>query len=127
MHATASIWTIPPPTTRYPRVASDLEVDVAIVGGGLTGITAALLLADGGKRVAVLERGTIGSGVSGRSTAHVTEAADTRYAELEGRDRDLARIVFESGRAAMDLIGTLAQYCRDHAGFRRLPAVENKS
>lgn len=121
MHSTSSIWANPAPTTRYPRIASDLEVDVAIVGGGLTGVTAALLLADGGKRVALLERGRIGNGVSERSTAHVTEAVDTRYVELEGRDRELACIVRESSRTAMDLIATLAQYCDGQAGFRRVP------
>jgi len=121
MQATSSIWIDSAPPTRYPRITSDLEVDVAIVGGGLTGVTAALLLAERGRRVAVLEGGTIGNGVTARSTAHVTEAVDTRYAELERRDPNLARSVRESSRAAMDLIATLTQYCRGEAGFRRVP------
>lgn len=121
MNATASIWTNRTPAPRYPRIDANLDVDVAIVGGGLTGVTAALLLADAGKRVAILEGRRIGAGVSERSTAHVTEAIDTRYSELERRDRDLARIVRASSRAAMDLIARLAQYCPGQAGFRRVP------
>src|SRR5690606_28212468 len=81
----------------------------------------ALLLADSGKRVAILEGRRIGSGVTQRSTAHVTEAIDTRYVELERRDHDLARVVRESSRAAMDWIARLAQYCPGQAGFRRVP------
>lgn len=121
MQATPPIWTQGAPPPRYARIDSDLEVDVAIVGGGLTGITAALLLAEAGKKVAVMEGRRIGSGVSERSTAHVTEAVDTRYTELERRDPHLARAVRESSRAAMDLIARLAPLCRDHAGFRRVP------
>lgn len=121
MTDTASIWTNHTPAVRYPRIEADLEVDVAIVGGGLTGVTAALLLADSGKRVAILEGRRIGSGVTQRSTAHVTEAIDTRYVELERRDHDLARVVRESSRAAMDWIARLAQYCPGQAGFRRVP------
>ena len=121
MQPTASIWTQGASAPRYPRVPSDLDVDVAIVGGGLTGITAALLLAQGGKKVAVLESRRIGSGVSERSTAHVTEAVDTRYLELERRDPNLARAVRESSRAAMDLVARLAQESDGEVGFRRVP------
>lgn len=121
MRATSSIWTQGELAPRYPRLDSDLEVDVAIVGGGVTGLTTALLLAEGGRKVAVLEGRRLGSGVSERSTAHVTEAVDTRYAELERRDTDLARAVRESSRAAIELIARLAPGCDGQAGFRRVP------
>jgi len=121
MHGNPSVWTNSAPANHYPRIATDLEVDVAIVGGGITGVTAALLLADGGKSVAVLESGRIGNGVSARSTAHVTEAVDTRYTELERRDPGLARAVCESSRAAINLMARLAQHCDRQAGFRRVP------
>jgi len=121
MANTTPLWDRTPSATRYPRLSKHLEVDVAVVGGGLTGMTAALLLAEGGKSVAVLEGGRIGNGVSARSTAHVTEAVDTRYTELERRDPELARIVRRSSRAALDLMQLLAQHCEDQAGFRRVP------
>ena len=62
-----------------PALAQDFTVDVAIVGGGVTGLTAALLLQRAGKSVAILERYGVAAGVTGRTTAHLTEALDTRY------------------------------------------------
>lgn len=62
-----------------PALTQDLTVDVAIVGGGVTGLTAGLLLQRAGKKVAILERFGVAAGVTGSTTAHLTEALDTRY------------------------------------------------
>lgn len=51
----------------WPQLTGDIEVDVAVVGGGFTGISAALRLAEAGVSVAVLEAGTPGFGASGRN------------------------------------------------------------
>ena len=51
--------------------AGDMTVDVAIVGGGYTGLGAALELAEHGTSVAVLEAGRIGGGASGRNGGQV--------------------------------------------------------
>ena len=57
------------PPARRPALAGDLDVDVAIVGAGYTGLWTAyyLLLADPGLRVAVLEAEHAGFGASGRN------------------------------------------------------------
>lgn len=59
-----------------------LSVDVAIVGGGITGVTAALLLKRAGLRVAVLESRRVGSGETNKTTAHLTEVLDLRFRDL---------------------------------------------
>jgi glycine/D-amino acid oxidase-like deaminating enzyme len=51
----SSYWVESTPETGYPRLDGDLEVDVAVVGGGITGVTTAFLLKRAGKRVALLE------------------------------------------------------------------------
>ena len=53
------------------RLAGDLDVDVAIVGAGFTGLNAALALAEAGTSVAVLEAAHLGYGASGRSGGQV--------------------------------------------------------
>ena len=48
------------------------EVDVVVIGGGITGLTTAYLLTRSGKRVAVFDRERIGSGETGNTSAHLT-------------------------------------------------------
>ncbi len=56
---------------RYSPLAGDMEVDVAIVGGGFTGLSAALELARAGREVALLEAGPLGWGASGRTGGQI--------------------------------------------------------
>ena len=55
-----SYWTDSEPIPGYPALNRDIEVDVAVVGAGITGLTAAYLLKQAGRRVAVLDRDRIG-------------------------------------------------------------------
>jgi glycine/D-amino acid oxidase-like deaminating enzyme/nitrite reductase/ring-hydroxylating ferredoxin subunit len=57
--------------------------DVLIVGGGITGITTALLLQKGGKKTVIAEAHTIGFGTTGGTSAHINTFADTTYPEAE--------------------------------------------
>src|SRR5688572_18420252 len=80
-----SFWaaTVADDPTRYPALQGDLEVDVAIVGGGIVGLTAALLLQRAGRRVAVLEARLLARQVTGRSTAKITSQHGLIYHKLE--------------------------------------------
>jgi glycine/D-amino acid oxidase-like deaminating enzyme len=62
-----SIWKGTTTETDLPVLREDLTVDVAIVGGGITGLMTALQLSEAGKRVAVLEARRIGTGTTGFS------------------------------------------------------------
>ena len=97
-----SLWSNTGAPPAFPALAADAEVDVVIVGGGITGLTAALLLAGAGQRVLLLEARRLGSGVTSGSTFHLTEAVDTRYHAIE-KDfgKDGARLVAQSSRAAI--------------------------
>lgn len=60
-------WPHTVPHLTHPALRGDMSADVAIVGGGVTGLSAALHLAEAGARVVLLEQRQIGWGASGRS------------------------------------------------------------
>jgi glycine/D-amino acid oxidase-like deaminating enzyme/nitrite reductase/ring-hydroxylating ferredoxin subunit len=94
--------------THVPRFAPldrDLQVDVVVVGAGLTGVTAAYLLSREGRRVALLDRERCGSIDTGHTTAHLTCVTDTRLATLiRNFGEDHARAVWDAGLAAIATI-----------------------
>src|SRR4051812_15266116 len=67
----------------YKKLDQDAETDVLIIGGGLAGLTTAYCLTKAGRKVILLEDGYLGSGETGRTTAHLTCALDDRYFNLE--------------------------------------------
>lgn len=90
---------------KFDKMTQNISVDVAIVGGGIAGITTAYLLSRSGKSVALLEDGYIGSGETGRTTAHITHALDDRYYNIEKKHGpNSARLAAESHTTAIDFI-----------------------
>lgn len=106
----------------FPSLDRNIEVDVAVVGGGITGVTTALLLQRAGKRVALLDAHRVAEGVTGNTTAHLTEALDTRYVTLT-RDFGLegARLAAQASRASVDRIERFVQEHRISCHFQRMP------
>lgn len=99
-------------TPNYPPLLEDLRTGVCVVGGGLTGLSTALLLSRHGTPVTLVERGFLGSGESGKTTGHVTTALDAGYRTLERRrGASAARLAAESQSAAMELLSGL---CAEH-------------
>jgi glycine/D-amino acid oxidase-like deaminating enzyme len=95
--------------------------DVIVVRGGIAGITTAYLLSKSGKKVIVVEDGCIGSGETGRTTAHNTHALDDRYYDLEQTHgvQD-AHIAAESHTAAINLIESIINEEKIDCDFERL-------
>ena len=95
---------------RFRSLERDLRVDVGIVGGGITGLTAAYLLKRAGKKVAVIDRDRIGGVDTGHTSAHVTCVTDRDLARLvEDFGRDHAQAVWDAGLAAIAEIDTIVE------------------
>jgi glycine/D-amino acid oxidase-like deaminating enzyme/nitrite reductase/ring-hydroxylating ferredoxin subunit len=108
-HGGESIWVATTPETDYPQLPGDVEVDVAVVGAGITGITAAILLKRAGKRVALLDSKRIVRGATGYTTAKVTSGHGLVYGKLTDTfGEDGARTYAESNQAAIERIAELA-------------------
>src|SRR5436190_23894395 len=104
--AHTSLWlqTIEHPI-KYNRLTENKECDVVIVGGGIAGVTTAYCLSKTGKKVILVEDGYIGSGETGRTTAHLVTALDDRYYELERiYGKEDVRTIAQSHRAAIDFV-----------------------
>lgn len=78
-----SYWTASAPSLGFESLNANLTTDVLVIGGGIAGLTTAYCLLKAGRKVVLLEDGHIGSGESGRTTAHITYALDDRYYDLE--------------------------------------------
>jgi glycine/D-amino acid oxidase-like deaminating enzyme len=121
-YRTESLWNATHQLRRFGPLAGDRDTDVAIVGGGISGLTAAVLLARSGKRVSIVERDHIGSGETGNTTSHLTEAVDARYQTLmKDFGEENAALVAASKRAAIDRIEAFASATNGGCGFSRVP------
>jgi glycine/D-amino acid oxidase-like deaminating enzyme len=96
-------------------------IDVAVIGGGIAGLTISYLLSKAGKKVTVIEDGYIGSGETGRTTAHITHALDDRCYNLEQKHGlNGARNAANSHTAAIDLIESIIKEEKISCDFERL-------
>lgn len=97
-------------------------MDVAVVGGGITGLTAAYLIAKAGRSVALLERSRCAEIDTGHTTAHLTMVTDVRLAELVHRfGRNHAQAVWDAGLAAISQIDTIVRAEELSCGFTWVP------
>jgi glycine/D-amino acid oxidase-like deaminating enzyme/nitrite reductase/ring-hydroxylating ferredoxin subunit len=108
----------------YPALSGEVTVDVAVIGGGVTGLTAALLLKRAGLRVAVIEADRVGHGASGNNTAKVSALQATVYSELSRKHGVTAATGYaEANIAGVETLAGIVQQEGIECDMRRRPAV----
>src|SRR6185369_7013216 len=97
-----SYWNATAPASAFPALAGEIEADVAIVGGGIVGVTTARLLKDRGLKVALVEALRIGEEVTGKSTAKITSQHNIAYTVLARKfGEEGARLYGEANEAGL--------------------------
>jgi glycine/D-amino acid oxidase-like deaminating enzyme len=104
----------------YPVLSQDLQVDTVIVGGGITGLTAAYLLKQSGLKVTVLEKARIGGGTTGRTTGKVTSQHSLIYYDFQKRlGEKTARLYGEANQAAVDQVESIIKKAKIDCDWQR--------
>src|SRR3954454_1581310 len=118
---TTSLWMATASVPERAALGEDAQATVCVVGAGIAGMTTAYLLAREGKSVVVLDDGPIGGGQTQRTTAHLSNAIDDRYVEIERlHGQEGARLAAESHTAAIDRIEAIVREERIECDFERL-------
>lgn len=118
-----SLWIDTSGDTDYPALSGKLTVDVVVVGGGITGLTTAVLLKHGGASVALLEARRVALGTTGNTTAKITALHGMTYGPLvKKHGKDAAATYAEANLVALEFIASLVADRSIDCGFRRLPA-----
>jgi glycine/D-amino acid oxidase-like deaminating enzyme/nitrite reductase/ring-hydroxylating ferredoxin subunit len=108
---------------RFPGLQKNTNVDVLVVGAGVTGITTTYLLKEVGLTVVLLERERVASIDTGHTTAHLTYITDVELQELAHNfGNDHAQAAWEAGAAAIDEIERIVQDEKIECEFTRVPA-----
>jgi glycine/D-amino acid oxidase-like deaminating enzyme/nitrite reductase/ring-hydroxylating ferredoxin subunit len=117
----ASLWMATATIAFRSALTIDSQADVCVVGAGIAGVTTAYLLARQGKSVILVDDGPIGGGQTQRTTAHLSNAIDDRYYEVERlHGAEGARLAADSHTAAIDRIESIVQAERIDCDFIRL-------
>jgi glycine/D-amino acid oxidase-like deaminating enzyme/nitrite reductase/ring-hydroxylating ferredoxin subunit len=116
-----SVWKTGPGRDFEGQIREDTKADVCVIGAGIAGLTTAYLLTREGKRIVVLDDGPIGGGESGRTTAHLSNAIDDRYYEIQRlHGPDGARLAAESHSSAISRIEAIVNEEQIDCEFERL-------
>jgi len=117
-----SFWTASTKPIIFEKLKQNSETDILIIGGGISGLTTAYCLLKAGRKIILVEDGYVGSGESGRTTAHITCALDNRYFELEkilGKEK--AKLVANSHKKAIEWIANTVKHENIDCNFKTVP------
>ncbi|HKP37310.1 MAG TPA: FAD-dependent oxidoreductase [Pyrinomonadaceae bacterium] len=118
---TESVWMATSNPPLNDPLKENTTANVCVIGAGIAGLTTAYLLARAGKKVIVLDDGPIGGGMTARTTAHLSNALDDRYYELERLfGEEGSRLAAQSHTAAIDQVETIVREEKIDCEFERV-------
>jgi len=118
-----SYWMATSPETAFPPLDGEGRVDVAVIGGGIAGITTAFLLKQAGLTVALLDAYRIATGTTGHTTAKITSLHRLVYRYLIDRfGSKKAKQYGDANQAGIEMVASLVRDYNIPCSFERKPA-----
>jgi glycine/D-amino acid oxidase-like deaminating enzyme/nitrite reductase/ring-hydroxylating ferredoxin subunit len=118
----ASLWKATSDKTGFPALSGDMEADVVIIGGGITGVSTALFLSEAGKTVVLLEAMEIGLGTTGYSTGNLYATVDSFLYRIKDKwDQETANAVVKSRNQMLDSVERIIHQYKIPCSFSRRP------
>ncbi|MDB6156148.1 MAG: dependent oxidoreductase [Chthoniobacteraceae bacterium] len=116
-----SIWQLTAEPVEFASLDTSAFADVCVVGAGIAGLSVAYEIVASGRSVIVIDDSRIGAGMTGRTTAHLVNALDDRYYELERlHGEEKTRLAAESHTAAIERISAIVREEKIDCDFERL-------
>lgn len=104
-----------------PSLHEDLKTDVCVIGAGISGLTTAYLLLKEGRQVVVLEKDSFAANETGYSSAHLSNALDDGYVEIERlHGKKGSQLAYQSHTAAINQISKIIKDENISCDFLRL-------
>ena len=127
-HTTTPYWTEGGEWPQFPPLDADTHAEVVVVGCGITGLTAACLLAAEGRAVVLLERGRCAQAETAHTSAHLTMVTDTPLTRIAEDFGDAtARATWDAGLAAIARIEAFVRDEQIDCAFERVPGYLHAS
>ncbi|WP_100489068.1 FAD-dependent oxidoreductase [Sporolactobacillus pectinivorans] len=121
---TSSLWRDTVHLPAFKPLETDIETEAVIVGGGITGITAAYLLASAGMKVVLIEASRLASGTTGFTTAKITAQHGLIYNELIAHfGLEKAQLYYQANQEALGWIRRLIRENDVSCDFEEQPAI----
>lgn len=118
-----SFWLASTPQTNYRQLDKEIKVDVAVIGGGLAGISTAWLLKGEGLTVAVMEADRLCQGTTAYSTAKITSQHNLIYAQIKDQfGEELARQYAQANEQALKFMGETIRELHIQCDYLEQPA-----
>ncbi|WP_411842216.1 FAD-dependent oxidoreductase [Salinicoccus sp. HZC-1] len=119
-----SFWSDSVELPSFSALEKDIETDVLVVGGGISGLMNAYQLAMRGHEVTVIEGNTVLSGTTAHTTARIMAQQGLLYGQIsKQKDKDSARLYYDSQMEAIDEIESIVNKHDIDCDFRRVDGV----
>lgn len=115
-----SMWSHTSSRPSFPTLNEDIQCDVAVIGGGITGIMTAYVLLEAGRKVAIIDAGQILQSTTSFTTAKITSQHGLIYSKLLSHfGKEAARLYYEANEEAIRFIAETIQKHHIECQFQR--------